>query len=103
MIKRKSVVVEWAQKTKKFREELLASLQKLGQFCKGDYAEAILILSWCNRKTRAKIAEELLTRFGIAVKYLPHMGTEKEFLRMTVGSQEINQKLMYALRRVVSN
>jgi histidinol-phosphate/aromatic aminotransferase/cobyric acid decarboxylase-like protein len=54
-------------------------------------------------KNSRKIAEELLTRYGIAVKYFPKVGKEKEFLRATVGSQEINQKLVFALRRVLSS
>jgi histidinol-phosphate aminotransferase len=102
MLKRKSAVLEWAQKTKQFREELIVSLQKIGQSVRvvlRSDTNFVLVHS----KNSRRIVEELLTRFGIAVKYLPKMGTEKEFLRMTVGSQEINQKLMYAMRRVVSS
>jgi histidinol-phosphate/aromatic aminotransferase/cobyric acid decarboxylase-like protein len=102
MLRRKSVVLEWAQKTKKFREELVASLQKLGRLVRvvpRSDTNFVLVQS----KNSRKIAEELLTRFGIAVKYLPKMGTEKEFLRITVGSQEINQKLLYAMRRVIAS
>jgi histidinol-phosphate aminotransferase len=101
LLRRKAVVLEWAEKTKKFREELISSIEKLGQplrVIKRSDTNFVLIQA----KNSRKIAEELLARFGIVVKYFPRLGREKEFLRITVGSQESNQKLMYALRRLIS-
>ncbi len=99
LMRRKDVVLEWAQKTKNFREELISSLQKLGPALHVmPRSDTNFVLVQANGAK--KIAEELLTNYAIAVKYLPDLGKEKrEFLRITVGSAEANRKLLYALRR----
>ncbi len=102
MLKRKAVVIELEEKTKKFRQELISLLQKLGHSLRvisTSDTNFVLVQSKYSRK----MAEELLTRYGIAVKYFPNVGKEKEFLRITVGSHETNQKLIFALRRIFSN
>ena len=100
LLKRKSVVIEYAEKIKTFRQELIDSLQKFHKVLRVipvSNANFVVVQSRDSRK----VAGELLSRYAIAVKYIPVMGKEKEFLRITVGSREINQKLLYALRRIV--
>lgn len=102
MLKRNSLVLEVANKTKIFRAELIDSLQKLGDSLRVvPRSDANFVLVKSERSK--KIAEELLTNYAIAVKYLPKLGAEKEFLRITVGSRETNQRLLYALRRIVAS
>ena len=101
LLRRKSLVLEYAAKTKIYRQELIEGLQRLGKHLtvirKSD-ANFVLVRS----KMSKKIAEELLNRYAIAVKYIPKLGSESEFLRITVGSREMNEKLLYSLRRIVS-
>ncbi|MGI0090137.1 MAG: pyridoxal phosphate-dependent aminotransferase [Nitrososphaerales archaeon] len=100
LLRRKSLVLEYAEKTKSCRKELIEYLQKLG-----DKFLKVVPRSDSNfvvvRSKRSKsIAEELLSKYSVAVKYIPKMGLETEFLRITVGSREMNQKLLYSLRRI---
>ena len=99
LLRRKDVVLEWAQKTKKFREELIASLQKLDSIRVIPKSDTNFILVQANNAK--EIAEELLSKYAIALKYFPELGREKGFLRITVGSMEANRKLLYALRRIL--
>jgi len=101
LLRKKDVVLECVDKTKIFREELIVSLQKLGPPIKVvPRSDANFLL--VQAKGAKRIAKELLSRYGIAVKYLPDLGREKkEFLRITVGSMEANRKLLFALRRIL--
>ena len=101
LLRKKEVVLKWVEKTKVFREEFIASLQKLNPSIhvvpKSDTNFVLVQVNGAKR-----IAEELLSKYAIVVKYLPDLGREKkEFLRITVGSMEANRKLLFALRRVI--
>ncbi|MDG6907352.1 MAG: histidinol-phosphate aminotransferase family protein [Nitrososphaerota archaeon] len=99
LLRRKSMIIEYAEKTKIYRLELEQSLTKLGftVIPKSD-ANFVLLKS---RDSRA-IAENLLQKYAIAVKYIPKLGVEGQFIRITVGSREINEKLLYSLKRIIS-
>ena len=98
MLRRKQEVLEFAEKTKLFRKELIESLQKLGKRLRiFSPSRANFVLA--QTPGAKKIARELLEKYAIALKYMPSLGDEKEFLRITVGTRELNQKLLYALRR----
>ncbi len=101
LLRRKDVVLEWAEKTKVFRDELIASLEKLGpriRVMPRSDTNFVLVQA----KRGKKIEEELLARYGIAVRYLSDLGKEKkEFFRITVGSAEANRKLLFALKRIL--
>jgi len=99
LLRRKDVVLEWVQKTKRFREELISSLQKLDSIRVIPKSDTNFVILQTNNAK--EIAEELLSKYAIAVKYFPEIGREKEFLRITVGSMEANRKLLYALRRIL--
>lgn len=102
LLKRKNVVLEWAEKTKVFRDELISSLEKFAPTISVvPKSDTNFVLA--QAKSGKKIADELLARYAIAVKYFPDMGKErKEFLRITVGSREANKRLLFALKRVIS-
>lgn len=98
LLRRKPMVLEYVEKSKVYRKELMDSLQGLGLGVVPEQsANFVLVKSSRSRR----IAEELLLKFAIAVKYIPRLGSEGDFLRITVGSREMNQRLLYSLRRVV--
>jgi histidinol-phosphate aminotransferase len=98
LLRRKALVLEYVEKTKIYRCELISSLQALGlEVVPKSNANFVLVRS----KESKKIAEDLLSRFAIAVKYLPKLGNEVDFLRITVGTREMNQRLLYSLRRII--
>jgi histidinol-phosphate aminotransferase len=98
LLRRKSMILQYAEKTKMYREFLTSSLEGLGFFVvPKSNANFVLVKS----PESKRIAEELITTYSIAVKYLPRIGGEDNFLRITVGSSEVNQKLLYALRRAL--
>ena len=95
-LERKSLILEHVQKTKLYRRELIESLGKMGfSVVKKSDTNFVLVRS----KEAKKIAQELM-KYAIAVKYIPNMGREREFLRISVGSREMNQRLLYSLRRI---
>lgn len=101
MLRRKDIILEYAEKTKTLRRELIGAimaLRKKLRVISPSNTNFLLVQS----PTARRIAEDLLANYAIAVKYLPKLGDEKEFLRITVGTREMNQKLLYALRRVAS-
>lgn len=102
LLGRKKIVLQWADKTKIFRDELISSLQKFAPVLrvipKSD-TNFVLVQA----KGSKRIADELLAKYAIAVRYFPDLGKEKkEFLRITVGSAEANSRLLFALRRIIS-
>jgi histidinol-phosphate aminotransferase len=104
MLKRKDVINHWAQKTKEFRAELIGSLSKLEAKTGGSMrvireSDANFVLVQVSKGK--KISEELRSSYGIAVKYYPRLGRESNFLRITVGSRESNEQLLYAIRRLL--
>ena len=99
MLRRKSLVLEYVEKTKTYRSELTSSLVILGlDVIRSSNSNFVLIRS----KKSKKIGEDLLNKFAIAVKYLSNLTAEGDFLRITIGTREMNQKLVYALRRISS-
>lgn len=100
MMRRKSMILEYANKTKLLRKDLMESLGKFGKFSivPNPSGNFVLVKSRDSRK----IAEDLLSNYAIAVKYIEKLGSETEFLRITVGSRELNEKLLYALRRITT-
>lgn len=97
LLERKSLIAEHVEKTKLYRQELIDSLGKLGLgVVRKSDANFVLVKS----NEARRVAQELL-KFAIAVKYIPRMGREREFLRITVGSREMNEKLLYSLRRIL--
>jgi histidinol-phosphate aminotransferase len=100
LLRRKDVVLEWVEKTKQFRDDLIASLQKLKGIRVLPRSDTNFVL--VETKEAKRIANELLANYAIAVKYIPNLGKEKlECLRITVGSAEANRRLLFALRRVL--
>jgi histidinol-phosphate aminotransferase len=99
LLRRKDLVLDWVEKTKLFREELLTSLQKLPKLHVMPKSDTNFVLVQVNGAK--KLAEELLSRYAILVKHFPTLGKEKDFLRITVGSQEANRRLLFALRRIL--
>ncbi len=97
LLERKSLIAEHVEKAKIYREELIEALEKMGLgVVKKSDTNFVLVRS----KKARRIAQDLL-KYVIAVKYIPRMGREREFLRITVGSREMNEKLLYSLRRIV--
>jgi histidinol-phosphate aminotransferase len=99
LLRRKDVVLEWVEKTKLFREELITSLQKLPKIRVVPRSDTNFVLVQAGGAK--KLADELLSRYAILVKHFPSLGKEKDFLRITVGSQESNRRLLFALRRIL--
>lgn len=102
MLRRKSLVLEWVEKTKVFRDQLIASLQKLGSSIRvvpRSDTNFVLIES----KQAKRISEDLFTNYAIAVRYFPDLIVGGQYLRITVGSTEANRRLLFALRRVLSS
>lgn len=101
LLRRKKTVLEWVRKTKIFRDDLIVSLQKFAPNLR------VVPISDTNfllvqAKGSKRIADELLAKYAIVVRYFPDLGKEKnEFLRITVGSAEANNRLLFALRRIV--
>jgi histidinol-phosphate aminotransferase len=100
VLRRKETVLDCAEKTKIFRSELTRALQNLNGLTVVPDSKANFMLVQSNKSFQ--IASELLSRYAIAVKYIEKLGKEKNFLRITVGTRELNQKLLYALRRILS-
>ena len=100
MMRRKALILDYANKTKLFRRELMESLGKFDILSVIPYSSGNFVL--VKSKESRKIAEELLSNYAIAVKYIEKLGNETEFLRITVGTRELNQKLLYALRRITA-
>lgn len=100
MMRRKALILDYAKKTKLFRAELMESLGKFDKLSVIPNPSGNFVL--VKSKQSRKIAEELLSNYAIAVKYIEELGSEREFLRITVGTRELNQKLLYALRRITS-
>lgn len=98
-LRRKSLVLEIAEKTKTYRQELMNELARL-ELPPVPISDANFVL--VKSKHARKLAEDLLYKYAIAVKYIPKMGVENEFLRFTVGSREVNEKLLYSLRRILA-
>ena len=99
LLRRRSLILEYAEKTRVYRKELMDSLEGVGlRVASRSSANFVLVKSSKSRR----IAEELLLRFAIAVKYIPRLGSEREFLRITVGSREMNERLLYSLRRILA-
>jgi histidinol-phosphate aminotransferase len=100
MLRRKESVIECAEKTKLFRVELISALQKMKGLRVIPDSKGNFVLVQSDKSFH--VARELLSKYAIALKYIANLGREKEFLRITVGSRELNQKLLYALRRILS-
>ena len=99
LLRRKTTVLEYASKTKIFRRELIESLQKFSPWLRVtpvSNANFVFLQS----KDSKKIASQLALKHSILVRHYPRAGGERDFLRITVGSREINEKLLYALRRI---
>ncbi len=94
------MVSEWVEKTKLFREELdrlPAKASRRFRVVPRSDTNFVLVQASGARK----LADELLSRYAILVKHFPSLGKEKDFLRITVGSQEANRRLLFALRRIL--
>ncbi|HYB05097.1 MAG TPA: histidinol-phosphate transaminase [Nitrososphaerales archaeon] len=99
LLRRRDAVLEWVEKTKLFREELIASLQKLPKIRVVPRSDTNFVLVQAGGAK--KLSDELLTQYSILVKHFPSLGKEKDFLRITVGSQEANRRLLFALKRIL--
>ncbi len=111
MLRLKEVVLYYAERTKNLRQKLIQSLAGFGNRCnhksakKGTNSFRTIEPSYTNfvlvqSPNARKIAGTLLSKYGIAVKYLPRLGAEGEFLRITVGTDQMNQRLLQALHRI---
>lgn len=101
MLRRQSIILEYTNRTKSLRNELAESLGRISELrvIPNPRGNFVLVKS---RESR-KIADDLLSKYAIAVKYIEKLGAEREFLRITVGTRELNQKLLYALRRIIKS
>ncbi len=100
MLKLKDDVLKYAERTKALRKELIASLSKFESLNVVQDSDANFVV--VQTDDAGRIAQDLISSYGIALKYIPRMAGEKEFLRITVGTRELNEKLLYALRRVLA-
>ena len=99
MLRKKDVVIRYAKKTKRLRQEMIESLSTLGKGIRVvSQSNTNFVLVQCPKAW--KIAVDLLSNYAIALKYIPKLGREKEFLRISVGTREMNQKLLRALQKV---
>ena len=108
LLKRKSVVLDAANKAKILRGELTQSLIDFGlrkkrspTLINASESSANFVLFHCEGAGR--IARELLQKYRIAVKYIEKIGQERDFLRICVGTREINERLLYSLRRITAS
>lgn len=102
LLRRKETVLLWARKTREFRDELIRSLQKFEGTIKV-FPRSNTNFVLVQAKRAKKISDDLLSSYAIAVKYLPELGKEREFLRFTVGPADANRRLLFALKRVIEN
>ena len=103
LLKNKSQVLDHSNRTKDLRRELIDALssQRFSSFVhptKDSQANFVLTQS----PNAKKISLELLEKYRIALKYIERIGRERDFLRITVGTRELNERLLYALRRISS-
>ncbi|MHB8566530.1 MAG: pyridoxal phosphate-dependent aminotransferase [Nitrososphaerales archaeon] len=98
LLRNKSEVLASVNRTKELRKELGGALSE--RFAVIDDPQANFVL--VKTKSAGIIANELLEKYRIALKLIETIGSEKGFLRITVGTHELNERLLYALRRVVS-
>ncbi len=100
LLKQKGVILRYAEKTKKLRKDLMDSLGDLSGagfhvVPKSD-GNFVLLESQDSEKT----AKMLLTRYRIAVKYIPNMISSRSFIRITVGTSSMNSTLLEALKSI---
>ena len=99
LLRNRAQVIESANRTKELRKELS---DKLGEGklslhpCSN--SEANFVLAQSNEAR--KIASELLEKYSIAIKLIESIGTTKGFVRITVGTAQLNERLLYSLRRI---
>ena len=110
LLKQRDTVLQWAKRTTQLRSELLGGIEGLG--VKRGSRKGMTLRATPNSeanfllvKTSAarSIASELLEKYRIAVKLIDRIGPQSGFLRITVGSGQLNEKLLYALRRIAAN
>jgi histidinol-phosphate aminotransferase len=102
LLRRKSLILEWVEKTKMFRNELIASLQKFSPLTHvSPRSDTNFVL--VETKNAKKMAAELLANYAIAVRYFGDLGGKEQYLRITVGSAEANRKLVFAIRRILQD
>ncbi len=100
LLKQKRVILSYAEKTKQLRGDLINSLQDLGgaEFKVITRSDGNFVL--IESPNSERIAKTLLKRYRIAVKYIPNMISKTSFIRITVGTNAMNSKLLAALRAI---
>jgi len=106
LLRRRATVLEWANRTVQLRSELLSGIEGMGKtkpnppFLSGHNSEGNFIL--VQSPIARKVAFELLKKYKIAVKLIEKIGPQSGFLRITVGTKQLNARLLYALRRIIA-
>lgn len=97
LLRQIKVILYYAKKTVRLRENLISSLQdlKTPNFRVVERSDANFVL--VESPFSERIARTLLTEYRIAVKFLPEMIGDKSFLRITVGTNTMNSRLIEAL------
>ncbi|HKW05810.1 MAG TPA: histidinol-phosphate transaminase [Nitrososphaerales archaeon] len=97
LLRQIKVILYYAKKTVHLRENLIRSLQdfQIRNFRVVERSDANFVL--VESPFSEKIARTLLTQYRIGVKFLPKMIADKSFLRITVGTNSMNSRLLEAL------
>jgi len=103
LLRNKDQVIASARRTKELREELSEQLstERFRALRKTADSQANFVLVQCDQASR--IASELLGKYAIALKLIESIGRDKGFLRITVGTEQLNQRLLFSLRRVLGS
>src|SRR5487761_44735 len=100
LLKPKQVILRCAEKTKKLRRDLIDSLGNLSNpgFKVVPKSDGNFVL--VESPDSERIAKTLLTKYRIAVKYIPNMISNNSFIRITVGTDAMNSRLLEALKGI---
>ena len=101
LLKNRAQVIASAKRTKELRGELSQELSS-GRFplrtCSDSQANFILMQS----NQAREIASELFEKYFIALKLIESIGPDNGFLRITVCTSQLNERLLFDLRRITS-
>jgi histidinol-phosphate aminotransferase len=100
LMKAREEVLKFAEKTKSLRKQLIESLKlvDIGRFRVIPRSDANFIL--VETPDAERISKRLLKDYRIAIKYLPRMIANKSFVRITVGTQAMNSRLISSLKEI---
>ena len=100
LLREKETVIGYAKEAKKLREDLIEELveMKRDDFIPVERSDANFVL--VQSPDSENIARQLLSKYKIAVKYIPSMVAGRSFIRITVGTEKLNANLIRALKQI---